>query len=149
MPDTRGSAAVPVAPLRDLAELAKAPIGVDSDGTPSLVGSRCESCDAVYFPRRLVCFECRSVQLQDRLLSRRGVLYSWTTVHVSSSRAVPYAVGYVDLPEGVRVFTSLDDRDRLEFDQLVQLRVGPDGEWAFAPLNEALSCARRTSSARA
>lgn len=138
MDDTSGSPAMPVAPLPDLAELARSPISVNPDGAPSLAGSRCESCGATYFPRRLICFECRSTELREQSLSRQGVVYSWTTVRVSSSRPTPYTVGYVDLPEGVRVFTSLlDDRAPLDFDQPVQLRVGPDGEWAFASLSDA------------
>ena len=36
--------------VTDLAELVRAPIGVDSDGTPSLVGALCTSCGAAYFP---------------------------------------------------------------------------------------------------
>ncbi|MEU9330840.1 OB-fold domain-containing protein [Streptomyces canus] len=132
MPDTGNSSATPVAPLPDLVELVKVPVNVNSDGAPSLVGSRCEGCGAAYFPRRLVCYECRSAELQEHLLSRRGTLYSWTTVHVSSSRPTPYTVGYVDLPENVRIFTTLRaDRGPLDFDQPVQLEAGPDGGWAF------------------
>jgi uncharacterized protein len=94
----------------------------------------CSGCGAAYFPRRLICFECRSTDLQEHLLSRRGGLYSWTTVRVSSSRPAPYTVGYVDLPEGLRLFaTLLGDSARLALDQPVQLQVRPDGGWAFAP----------------
>src|SRR3546814_2520605 len=32
-----------------------------------------------------------------------GVLYSFSTVHVSSSQPVPYTIGYVDFPGDVRV----------------------------------------------
>lgn len=138
MPDIGGSSAAPVAPLPDSAELVKAPIGVNADGVPSLAGSRCKDCGAVYFPRRLMCFECRSTELQEHPLSRRGVVYSWTTVHVSSARSTPYMIGYVDLPEGVRVFTTLRaDREPLDFDQPVQLQAGPDAGWYFAPLSDA------------
>jgi uncharacterized OB-fold protein len=137
MHDTSGSPAAPVAPLTDLAELVRAPISANSDGAPFLVGSHCKSCGATHFPRRLICFECRSTELQEQLLSRRAIVYSWTTVRVSSSRPTPYTVGYVDLPEGVRVFTTLlDHQDQLDFDHPVQLRTGPDGEWAFAPLSD-------------
>ena len=56
-------------------------------------------------------------------------------MRVSSSRPTPYTVGYVDLPEGVRVFTTLLDDGDLDFDRAVQLRVRPNGEWAFAALS--------------
>jgi uncharacterized OB-fold protein len=42
-------------------------------------------------------------------LSNQGRLYSWTIVRVAGPGfATPYALGYVDLPEGVRVLAQLD-----------------------------------------
>ena len=42
-------------------------------------------------------------------LSRRGKLYSYSIIHVDTPGfKAPYAVGYVDLPEGPRVFGHLD-----------------------------------------
>lgn len=37
-----------------------------------------------------------------------GRLYSWSTVHVSATRATPYTLGYVDLDGGSRVLAVLD-----------------------------------------
>src|SRR3546814_10819332 len=36
-----------------------------------------------------------------------GVLYSFSTVHVSSSQPVPYTIGYVDFPGDVRVLAKV------------------------------------------
>ena len=42
------------------------------------------------------------------VLSRRGKLYSYTTAHMPSTHfEPPYAIGFVDLPEGPRVFAPL------------------------------------------
>jgi len=42
------------------------------------------------------------------MLSRRGRLYSYTIAHMPSTHfQPPYAIGFVDLPEGVRVFAPL------------------------------------------
>jgi uncharacterized OB-fold protein len=45
-------------------------------------------------------------------LSRAGRLYTWTTVHAAPPGvATPYALGYVDLPEGVRLLAPIDARE--------------------------------------
>jgi len=44
-------------------------------------------------------------------LSRTGTLYSYSEVHVAPRVfTTPYVVGYVDLPEGVRVFAQVEHR---------------------------------------
>lgn len=65
-----------------------------------LLGSRCSRCDGVGFPFRSVCHRCGSRETARAPLGDGGVLYSWTTVHVSTTRATPYDVGYVDLVVG-------------------------------------------------
>jgi uncharacterized protein len=62
-----------------------------------------------------------------------GRLYSWSTVHVSASRPVPYTLGYVDLEDGLRVLALLDgDTSELRMDGPVRL-VTRHGELTFAP----------------
>lgn len=60
-----------------------------------------------------------------------GTLYVYTTVHVSSSREIPYTLGYVDFEEGFRTlaevrFSSLGDR---ACDIRVQLKADPTSWW--------------------
>jgi uncharacterized OB-fold protein len=63
-----------------------------------------------------------------------GRLYSWSTVHVSASRPVPYTLGYVDLDDGLRVLAVLDgEAGELRMDGPVRLLPGR-GELTFAPL---------------
>jgi uncharacterized OB-fold protein len=75
---------------------------------PVLMGARCASCGALAFPRPTVCSSCMSETFIIEPLPRRGRLYSWTTVHVGAPRMnKPMMIGYVDLENGVRVFSHL------------------------------------------
>jgi len=77
---------------------------VDAEGNGHLVGSRCRGCGAHFFPVRRACSGCLSTDLETTRLSSRGILYTYTIVRQSTPDfEVPYMLGYVDLPEGVRV----------------------------------------------
>jgi uncharacterized OB-fold protein len=120
------------APAADLAVNARSAV-VESDGAWQLAGSVCGACGAVTFPSRTMCHHCLSSDVQTGPVGSTGELYSWSTVHVSSSRPVPYTLGYVDLPRGLRVLALIAaDPARLRIGQQVRLAVG-DGGWAFVP----------------
>ncbi len=97
---------------------------------PMVVGSKCRKCGRVYFPKKRVCPDC---WLRDEMevvpLSKRGKL-SLFTIATQSMLAIktPYACGYVDLPEGVRLFTLLTDckpfDEKLELDMEVEMVIG-------------------------
>jgi uncharacterized protein len=54
-------------------------------------------------------------------LPRKGRLYSFTTMHVGAARwHKPIQVGYVDLPNNVRIFTHLRG-ESFDFDQELEL----------------------------
>lgn len=78
------------------------------DGDPYLVGHRC-GCGAVYLRRRRACARCAGTgPFEEIRLSSRGTLWVWSIVHQSGPGVpVPYAVGVVDLPEGVSVRCNL------------------------------------------
>lgn len=65
-----------------------------------------------------------------------GLLYSHSTVHVSSSRETPYTIGYVDFPSGLRVLASVRGaRPGLGCD--VPVRLGHDqGDWFVEPVGQ-------------
>ncbi len=94
----------------------------------SLAGNRCKACGQVYFPKvELACLNCLEKQLEDVLLSRKGKLCSYSVVHMPASGfQPPYAVGFVDLPEGVRVFTPLEMEEGKPFKvgMEMEIRVG-------------------------
>ena len=125
--------------------IAGAAVETGADGSPRLVGSACRACGARAFPPVPVCPECLSEDLAALALSRRGTLYSFSTVHVAPRGwRVPYVAGYVDLPEGVRVFAHIVDAapEALDMDMPVELttaELGVDADgavlasYAFAP----------------
>jgi uncharacterized OB-fold protein len=80
----------------------------DPSAPPLLLGSRCAKCGEHFFPRRVVCARCLAQGCEDVLLGPRGMLWTWTWVHVpffghTKSADVGYGVGQVDLPEGPRI----------------------------------------------
>jgi uncharacterized protein len=67
----------------------------------------CERCgESVFFPR-VLCPSCGSTRLSWRHSEGAGTVYSATTVHPRDQD--PYTVGLIDLDDGVRVMTSIDD----------------------------------------
>ncbi|MFQ5524095.1 MAG: Zn-ribbon domain-containing OB-fold protein [Acidimicrobiia bacterium] len=77
---------------------------VHPDGTGNLIGSWCRNCGAHFFPVREACSRCLSDDLETVPFSTRGTLYTYSVVHQSTpSFEVPYVLGYVDFPEGVRI----------------------------------------------
>ena len=113
-----------------------------------LLGNCCRECKATYFPPRQICPRCMKEGVLDSLpLSRRGTLYTYTVIRQAPPRyPVPYAVGYVDLPEGVRVFAQLEgwERRELKADEAMEvffttIRVDERGEglvgYRFRPVN--------------
>jgi uncharacterized OB-fold protein len=92
-----------------------------------LVGQRCEACGMQLFPKTGVCPGCQSEHLTDVALPRNGTLYSWSVVHVAPKPWVtPYVIGYVDLPDDVRVFAHIGgDPQALSIDMPVSLHAAP------------------------
>jgi uncharacterized OB-fold protein len=73
-----------------------------------LLANRCKSCGQIFFPKALFCFTCLTEDMEEVKLSRRGKLYSYTIGHMPSLHfQPPYAIGYIEMPEGVKVFAPL------------------------------------------
>lgn len=73
-----------------------------------LVGSRCPRCETSFYPPRRLCArdlaECETVAL-----STRGTLYEATKIRIAPvGFEAPFWLGYVDLPENVRVFAQIE-----------------------------------------
>ena len=123
-------------------------IGTDAAGRPTLIGIVCGDCAAKMFPPGDVCPDCMSENVTRLPLSPIGTLYSWSVVHAAPKGwTVPYIAGYVDLPEGIRVFAHIVDADpaKLSMDMAVTLCVRELGvdetgasvtSYAFAPAIE-------------
>lgn len=84
-------------------------IRVTDDGVPTLVGTECDDCGFVVFPRRSFCRSCLSENVVDIELSRQGELRTYTVAHTGQvGFEPPYAFGFVDLPEGVRLYSIIE-----------------------------------------
>lgn len=77
-------------------------IRIAPDGDPSIVGSRCRSCDAVFVGAREHCGRCGGRSTLDEVrLGERGTLHSFTIVHRSyPGIRVPFVSAIVDLEGG-------------------------------------------------
>jgi uncharacterized OB-fold protein len=91
---------------------------------PSLIGHRCRLCGKVFFPRRFICSECfKEGTLEEIRLSRRGTLYTFCVLERGPiGFDPPYAVGYIDLPEGLRIYSLLTEMS------LEKLKIGMEME---------------------
>lgn len=124
------SAGVPVAP------------GLMRIDPPALLGGACTACGALRFPRRPFCAVCQSDTIEERELATSGIVYSFTIVRAAPpgyAGEAPYAIGLVDLPDGLRVTTTLtaDDLGQLAIGdavtfELLALGTGDDALVSFA-----------------
>ncbi len=79
-----------------------------------LEAARCGKCGHVDFPPRLVCPRCAGRKFSTVVLNDEGTLVTYTVVRVASdkfSKVTPFAVGIVELNDGVRVTTQIADID--------------------------------------
>jgi uncharacterized OB-fold protein len=102
------------------------------DERPALIGSRHRATGAIGFPAE------HGDEVEEILLSRTGTLFTWTTQEfvppappytgdTDPDAFVPYAVGYVELPEGILVEGRLTESapERLAIGQEMELVVVP------------------------
>ena len=90
----------------------------------------------INFPPRLVCSECKGRKFSTVNLNDEGKLLTYTVVRVASdkfSKETPFAVGIVELNDGVKVTTQIADvePEDLKIGQKVKLvfrRVQEDGK---------------------
>ena len=102
---------------------------------PHLLGSRCPECGEVTFPVQDGCPNCPCNHCEPIELSTRGTLWTWTVQHfpppppwIGDPREFsPFGVGYIELPEGVRVEARLTENDAQ------RLRIGMEMELAIEP----------------
>ncbi len=92
---------------------------VGADGTTRLVGSRCGGCGTSYFPQAVGWRnpDCDAPALSMALLPPEGRLVSYTIQHYRPPPLfrmddwAPYAIGLVDLGDGVEVMGMLSGFD--------------------------------------
>lgn len=78
----------------------------------NLIAGKCDSCGTYSFPKSVNMHRpgCENTQVKEVLLSRKGKLDSYTVQYypppppfIHPEPYIPYAVGLVTLPEGIRV----------------------------------------------
>ena len=76
--------------------------------------AKCSKCGKVCFPPRLVCPVCGSREFNNVKLSDEGKIKTFTVIRVAPSGfedEVPYAVGIVELNDGVSTMMQITDCD--------------------------------------
>ena len=120
---------------------------VATDGSPRLLGGRCDRCGEHHFPRTEWCPYCSVDEVTEVQLSDTGALLAWTAVTAPPPGyrgEAPFGFGVVELPERIRVITRISEPDpsRLRRDEAMRLEIVPlhddeDGRpvvtYAFAP----------------
>ncbi|MGE4167130.1 MAG: Zn-ribbon domain-containing OB-fold protein [Xanthobacteraceae bacterium] len=104
-------------------------VQIDAGGKPHLMGGRCKNCSASSFPRSDVCTSCLSEDIEAVTLGDEGTLYSFSIVHQAPRGwNTPYALGYVDLSDEIRVLAHIDiPTAAIAIDMPVKLAVGVVG----------------------
>src|SRR2546422_2741946 len=101
-----------------------------------LMAVRCVRCRHLMVPPRQICSECGSSTGEWVQLGTKGKLVTYTVVHVAPPQfkhITPYAVGIVDIEEGVKL-PSIIRTSRLE-----SLKIGMELEVDFSPKSQETS----------
>lgn len=81
--------------------------------TLNLVGSKCNKCGAIFFPKKRVCSECNAKDnYYDHKLPLTGTVFTYTQDSVGSSLNPPTQMVVVDLDGGGRFYGQLTDCDK-------------------------------------
>jgi hypothetical protein len=92
---------------------------IDTVEGPKLIASLC-SCGTCYFPKATRCSnpDCKDRKPVEHLLGPNGVLWSYSVQHYPppppakfEQPFVPYAIGLVEFPEGLRVLGRMSTND--------------------------------------
>lgn len=103
----------------------------ETEGGTRLIGRKCKKCGKIQFPQKGVCMYCLSDDGEDVLIGEHAKLFSFTTTYSPAANfQPPFTVGYLELPEGVRIFSQIREEED------VSLRIGMDMELELADLWE-------------
>ena len=78
----------------------------------SLTGGRCPACGRIYFPTKQVCPACFAPDQEKVPFSAKGKLHTFARSHMGpSGLPTPYLIGFIELPEGIKLFSLLTQCD--------------------------------------
>ena len=99
-----------------------------------LEAAKCKKCGFISYPPRLICPECKGKEFETEVLPTDGKVVTYTIISVGPTGftdETPYALGIVELPNGVRLMSQIVDVD------LDKLSVGMPVHLEFRRLQEA------------
>ena len=79
-----------------------------------LEANKCKNCDIIFFPPRLICPECKKREFEETRLAEKGKILTYTIIRVPPRQFLdqaPYAVGIVELDDGVKLTGQIVDCD--------------------------------------
>jgi len=101
----------------------------------NLIGSKCLQCGKVFFPKRILCPECRRKgKLEEINLSGKGKILTYSVIETPTDEfknIAPYVVAIVELEEGAKVTTQIVDYD------MEKIEIGKEVEMVFRKIREA------------
>jgi uncharacterized protein len=77
-----------------------------------LEAGKCKKCGHINFPGRLICPECGTKEFETIRLTGKGTLETFTIIQTAPpgfADLAPYAVGIVQLEEGVKILAQITD----------------------------------------
>lgn len=94
---------------------------------------KCKKCNKIHFPGRLICPDCGSKEFETVRLSGKGKLVTYTIIRTAPEGfgdLAPYAVGIIEMEEGIRVMSQIVDCNPEE------LKIGDPLTAQFRRINE-------------
>jgi uncharacterized protein len=100
----------------------------------NLMGSTCTHCGEVFFPKRVICPECRRKgKLDDIKFSGKGKIYSYSIIHTPTEEfkiISPYVVAIIELEEGAKITSQIVDNKGED------VQIGDEVELVFRKIKE-------------
>ena len=100
----------------------------------NLIGSKCTRCGEIYFPKRVMCPECRRKgQLENIKFSGKGKIHTYSIIHTPTEEfksLSPYTVAIIELEEGAKITSQIVDCQKNE------VKIGDDVELVFRKIKE-------------
>lgn len=96
------------------------------DGKLKQIGHKCKACGKVNFPQSELCMFCGADDYEKAPLSEEGTLYSYSITEVPVGPYKPPIIGgFVDLPEGARVYAQIRTaRENVKRGMKVKVQIG-------------------------
>jgi uncharacterized OB-fold protein len=100
----------------------------------NLIGTKCNRCGEIYFPKRVMCPECRRKgQLEDIKFSGKGKIHTYSIIHTPTEEfkaLSPYTVAIIELEEGAKITSQIVDCQKND------IQIGDDVELVFRKIKE-------------